>query len=45
MSFFDWVLSIPQKILVFFGYIEPPEEDVDILLKQFLIKYEEPEIR
>ena len=43
MSFFDWVSYLREKFLIFFGIIDE-EEDIDVLLSQFLIKYEVPEV-
>jgi hypothetical protein len=43
MGFFDWVSYLQEKILIFFGITEE-EEDIDVLLSQFLIKYEVPEV-
>ena len=45
MGFFDWFSYLQEKILIFFGIIEEEEEDIDVLLSQFLIKYEEPEVK
>jgi len=44
MGFFDWISYLQEKILIFFGIIDE-EEDIDVLLNQFLIRYEEPEVK
>ena len=44
MGFFDWISYLQKKIKIFFGIIDE-EEDIDVLLNQFLIKYEEPEVK
>ena len=44
MGFFDWVSYLQEKIFIFFG-IKDDEEDIDVLLNQFLIRYEEPEVK
>jgi len=43
MGFFDWISYLQEKIFIFFG-ITDEEEDIDVLLSQFLIKYEVPEV-
>ena len=43
MGFFDWFSYLQEKILIFFG-IKDDEEDIDVLLNQFLIRYEVPEV-
>ena len=45
MGFFDWFSYLQKKILIFFGIIDEEEEDIDVLLSQFLIKYEESEVK
>ena len=44
MGFFDWISYLQEKIKIFFGIIDE-EEDIDVLLNQFLIRYEEPEVK
>jgi len=43
MGFFNWFSYLREKILIFFGIIDE-EEDIDVLLSQFLIRYEVPEV-
>ena len=43
MGFFQWLSNLTNNILVFLGVIDEQEQNINILLKQFLIRYEPPD--
>jgi len=43
MGFFNWLSNLTNNILVFLGVIDEQEQDIDILLNKFLIRYETPD--